>query len=72
MDLFTANSAYSLHAQDAKRVLRELEYKRVAKERAAASLSVEGSPETLVTAQPQRPRRLFTFWLFRGHRAAAQ
>jgi hypothetical protein len=35
MDLYNANAADSLHAHDARRVLRELEYRRVAKERAA-------------------------------------
>jgi hypothetical protein len=35
MDLYTADAAHSLHAQDAKRVIREVEYRRVAKERAA-------------------------------------
>lgn len=72
MDLYTANSAYSLHAQEAKRVTRELEYKRVAKERAAAAGSPARNPEELVAAKPQRARGLLAFWLMRGHRAAAQ
>jgi hypothetical protein len=72
MDLYTANAAHTLHAQDAQRAIRELEYRRVAKERAAATASAPGNTETPVPAQPQRSRGLFAFLLMRGHRAAAQ
>jgi hypothetical protein len=72
MDLYTANAAHSLHAQDAQRGIRELEYRRVAKERAAAMASVPGDPETRVPARPRRSRGLFAFWPMHGHRAAAQ
>jgi hypothetical protein len=71
MDLYTANSAHSLHALDSQRLARELEYRRVAKERAATGTAAGGAPET-VPARPQRSHGLFAFLLMRGHRAAAQ
>ena len=34
MDLYTANAAHALHAQEVRRVMRELEHRRAGKERA--------------------------------------
>jgi hypothetical protein len=74
LDLYTANSAHSLHAQNAQRLTREIELRRIAKERAAASASATtpGMPEVLAPARPRRAHGLLAFWLLRGHRAAAQ
>ena len=69
MDLSTGHLAYTTHTQDAHRLERELEYRRIAKERAAESAAAS----TVTTAvAPRRSRGLFALHLFRSHRAAAQ
>ena len=65
MDLYTANSAYSLHAQDAKRVLRELEYGRVAKERAELQDVSEVRTGADDSTRTSRLRALFAVSLLR-------
>ena len=71
MDLFTANAAHSLHAQDAQRAARELEYRRVAKERAALTQVDRTSAATTIPVRVKRTHGLL-FTLLHGHRATAQ
>jgi hypothetical protein len=66
MDLFNTNAAHSLHAQEAQRVEREREYRRVAHERAA----VTAQPET--SAKPRRQHGFRFGLMFRGRVRSAQ
>lgn len=60
MDLYTANAASSLHAQNARRAAQQLEYRRVASERAAEAAATAGIPAP-VPAPATRRRNGFSF-----------
>jgi hypothetical protein len=67
MDLYNANAAYSLHAQDARRAEQALERRRIASERAA-----ELAGTRVVTARrPQRQHVFGLFGLLRGRTRSA-
>ncbi len=69
MNLSTGHLAYTTHTQDARRIERELEFRRVAKERAAETAAAS-TPTTVVP--PQRAHDIFSHHPFRSHRAPAQ
>ncbi len=70
MDLFTANAAYSTHAQAAQRADREREFRRIAKERAAATLA-NAAATSEPQPKPQRQRRLVLGAVFRARLRSA-
>lgn len=72
MDLYTANAASSLHAQNARRAAQQLEYRRVASERAAEAAAQAGIPAPAPVA-PTRQRHGFSFpAIFRARPHTAQ
>jgi sRNA-binding protein len=74
MDLFTGNAASSLHAQNARRAEQQLEYRRVASERAAERSAAEGDTATTApTPAPARQRHGFSIpAIFRARPHTAQ
>ena len=71
MDLYTANAAQTLHAQNAQRAARELEYRRIAKERAIELAASQASAGVVVAARPRRLQGLIASLFLRAHRATA-
>jgi len=64
MDLYTANAAQIIHHQEARSFERQLEYRRVARERAASV--VVPSPRSAA------PRGFSLVAIFRGHHRDTQ
>ena len=71
MDLFGGNGAYILHEQDARATARQLEYRRVARERAEQLDTAQENTETRILAHYRGARGLL-FTLVRRHRGTGK